>query len=250
MSVDVQQVATGVWFAHTDLVNWVLLTDTDGLTLVDCGYPGQRADVETSVRATGATPEDVRAILVTHAHIDHIGTTSHFADAYAVPVYVHPDEMAHARRESHHSATPLQVMANLWRPGVPGWLAAAMRVGVASKDGVASPSTLPEASPLPVPGAPVAVPTPGHTPGHTAYFVPAAGVVVTGDGLITGHPTSRQSGPQLALPMFDDDRGASVAALDRYAAVEADLLLPGHGPAHHGSVAEAARLARERAVKA
>ncbi len=47
--------------------------------------------------------------------------------------------------------------------------------------------------------------------------------------------------------MFHHERAAAVASLDVLAALEGDLLLPGHGPLHEGPVRDAARLARERA---
>jgi len=73
-----------------------------------------------------------------------------------------------------------------------------------------------------------------------------AGVVISGDALITGHLTSPVSGPQLLPRWFDHDRGAAAESLRIIGELDADILLPGHGPIHHGSVAEAAATARER----
>lgn len=57
--------------------------------------------------------------------------------------------------------------------------------------------------------------------GHCACLLPGGGVLVTGDALVTAHPTSRGRGPQL---------------------------LPGHGPVHQDSAKEAVRTARENAA--
>ena len=46
MSVSPRQVADGGFVVETDLVNWVLLVDGSDVTLIDSGYPGQRALVE------------------------------------------------------------------------------------------------------------------------------------------------------------------------------------------------------------
>ena len=89
--------------------------------------------------------------------------------------------------------------------------------------------------------------TPGHTSGHTAYLVPAAGAVATGDTLCTGHALSRDEGPQLLPSWFDHDRAAVVAALDTLAALDAGVLVPGHGPLLGTPIAEACAVARERA---
>lgn len=243
------EVASGVFFVHTPLVNWVLLLDGDQVTLVDTGYPGQRDLLEESLRDLGRTPADVVAVLVTHAHVDHLGSAEHLRTAYGVPVHLHQHELAHARREEHHAATPADVVRNLWRPGVLPWMAAALKVGVTSKDGVRQPTAFPrDDTALDLPGAPVPVLTAGHTPGHTVFHLPERGVLISGDALVTGHPTSRVAGPQLLVPWFDDDRARTVAALDLIGGLEGDVLLPGHGDVHHGSVAGAARQARERAT--
>ena len=98
----------------------------------------------------------------------------------------------------------------------------------------------------PCPGSPVPVLAPGHTSGHTIYHLPDRGVVISGDALITGHLTSPVSGPQLLPQWFDHDRAAAAESLRIIGELDADILLPGHGPIHHGSVAEAAATARER----
>jgi glyoxylase-like metal-dependent hydrolase (beta-lactamase superfamily II) len=47
--------------------------------LIDAGYPGDRDDVLDSLRHLGYLPGDVRAILLTHAHIDHLASAIWFA---------------------------------------------------------------------------------------------------------------------------------------------------------------------------
>ncbi|MZG12157.1 MBL fold metallo-hydrolase, partial [Streptomyces sp. SID5914] len=94
---------------------------------------------------------------------------------------------------------------------------------------------------------PVPVHTPGHTDGHCVYHLPDAGVVISGDALVSGHALSRTEGPQLLPDLFHHDRAGAVASLDVLATLEGDVLLPGHGPVHRGPVKDAADLARERA---
>ena len=92
----------------------------------------------------------------------------------------------------------------------------------------------PPGAALDLPGAPVPVPTPGHTPGHTALHLPQHGAVLSGDALVTGHRTSRRSGPQLLPGMFHGDAARARSALGTLADLDADLLLPGHGDPHRG----------------
>ena len=74
--------------------------------------------------------------------------------------------------------------------------------------------------------------TPGHTSGHTAYLVPRAGAVITGDALVTSHPTTATPhGPQLIASYFQHDEARARTSLDELATLPARLVLPGHGEA-------------------
>jgi glyoxylase-like metal-dependent hydrolase (beta-lactamase superfamily II) len=247
MQTHVQQVADGTYLVHGSNTNWVVLTEGDAVTLIDTGYPGDRDRLLASLAEIGSSPEAVEAVLITHAHTDHLGSAEFLRTAYGTPVLLHPAEVPHARREFLHQVDIADVLRNAWRPGVLPWALHAIRAGGKRHVPVPEPRPFPAEGPLDLPGGPVPVHTPGHTLGHTAYHLPRAGILVSGDALVSGHPTSRVRGPQLLLDMFHHERARAVASLDVLAALEADLLLPGHGPAHRGPVREAALRARERA---
>ncbi|MHC3470026.1 MBL fold metallo-hydrolase [Streptomyces sp. 7R007] len=248
MRADVRQVTDGIHLVHGSDTNWVILTEGDEVTLIDTGYPGDREQLLASLAAVGAAPEAVAAVLVTHAHNDHLGSAEYLRTAYGTPVYLHEAEVPHARRDFLHQVGVVQVARNSWRPGVLPWALRALRSGGTAHVPVTAPEPFPAPGALDLPGRPVPVPTPGHTDGHAAFHLPHAGVVISGDALGTGHPTSRVRGPQLLPPMFDHERARALASLDVLAGLDGDLLLPGHGPAHRGPVREAALQAKERAL--
>ncbi|WP_328498380.1 MBL fold metallo-hydrolase [Streptomyces sp. NBC_00414] len=248
MQADIRQVADGIHLVHGSNTNWVILTEGDAVTLVDTGYPGDREKVRASLAAVGSSPEAVTAVLVTHAHNDHIGSAEYLSGTYGTPVYTHEAEVPHARRDFLHQVTVGQVLKNAWRPGVVPWAVHALRSGGTAHVPVAEPRAFPGQGPLDLPGRPVPVHTPGHTAGHCAFHLPEAGVVISGDGLVSAHPTSRVAGPQLLPVMFHHDLGGALASLDAFEALAGDVLLPGHGPVHRGSVREAAQRAREHAA--
>jgi glyoxylase-like metal-dependent hydrolase (beta-lactamase superfamily II) len=236
---DVQQVADDVFRVRGRIVNWYLLRNGGDLTLVDAGYPGNAADVESSLRLLGHDPRDVQALLITHAHADHIGAAGFLHERFGVPAYCSAAEVPHAHREYLDQVTPLQVLANAWRPGVLPWALRAVRLGGSKATAVPHAQPFPDVGPLDLPGGPVPVPAPGHTAGHSAFHLPGVGAVLTGDGLVTGHPTSRRQGPQLLPGFFTHDQAASEAALTPLARLDADLLLPGHGDPWRGAIADA-----------
>lgn len=248
MQADVQQVADGTHLVHGSNTNWVILTEGDAVTLVDTGYPGDREQLLASLAQVGSSPEAVAAVLITHAHNDHLGSAEYLRAAYGTPVYLHEAEVPHARREFLHQVSIGTVLRNGWRPGVLPWAVHALRSGGTTPVPVTAPQAFPTAGALDLPGRPVPVHTPGHTDGHCAYHLPGTGVLISGDALVSGHPTSRVEGPQLLPDMFHHERPRALASLDVLAELEGELLLPGHGPVHRGPVRDAARQARERAL--
>ena len=139
-----------------------------------------------SLRQLGYQPGDVRAILLTHAHIDHLGSAIWFAKTHGTPVYCHADEVGHAKREYLEQASPIDVAMHIWRPRWALWTAHLVRDGGLSREGIPTTQPLTAEVAAQLPGHPMAIPTPGHTGGHCSYLVD--GVLVSGDALVTGHP--------------------------------------------------------------
>ena len=70
----VMEVATGVWRAGTRWVNWYLVdAGSEGCVVIDAGLPAYHRRLAASLAAMGRRPGDVRAVVLTHGHIDHAG---------------------------------------------------------------------------------------------------------------------------------------------------------------------------------
>ncbi|GGT69297.1 MBL fold metallo-hydrolase [Streptomyces atratus] len=229
--------------------NWVIIKDGDSGTLIDTGYPGDRDAVLASLAAVGLAPEAVSAVLVTHAHNDHIGAAEHLRATYGTSVLMHEREVGHARRDFLDQVTVGQIVARAWQPGVVPWAVHALKAGGTAHVPVAEPQAFPAPGALELPGGPVPVHTPGHTEGHSAYLLPDSGILVSGDALVTAHPTSRIDGPQLLPGMFHTDRPGALRSLALLEDLDAGVVLPGHGPVYRGPVRRAVELAREHAAK-
>ena len=253
ISVDLTEAGSGVWLARGRDVNWVLLVEGTDVTLVDAGYPGYADAVRESLDRIGRSWDDVTAVLVTHAHIDHVGGLSTLRIARDVPVHASRAELPNLIGERHESAGTGEVVRHLFGHGVLPWALRIARSGATEDVDVPTGQSFDlvhagDDGALDLPGHPVPVATPGHTSGHTAYLLPAVGAVATGDTLCTGHALSRTEGPQLLEPWFDHDRTAVVAALDTLAALDAGVILPGHGPLLRAPIADAARQAAATAA--
>lgn len=244
MAARLEAVTDRVHIARTDLVNWTLVTDGEGVLLIDAGYPGHHDDVVGSVRELGFALSDVRAILLTHAHIDHFGSAITMAERDGIPVYAHTDEVGHARREYLEQVSPVDVARHVWQPRWLRWTLAISRKGGLARGGIPTAKTLTEEIATGLPGAPVAVPTPGHTGGHCSYLVD--GVLVSGDALVTGHPLMSGVRPRLLPKLFNHDQASCEASLATLAALDTETLVPGHGPVWRGSMRAAVEQALAR----
>lgn len=244
MAPTVTQVADDTFHVAGEAANWMLLTEGDRLTLIDAGYPGDHDDVMTSIRTIGFTPEQIVAVLVTHAHVDHVGSLPQLLSMWSPPVYASGQEVQHAHRDYLEQASRRDVMLRCWRPKVARWALRVVRAG--GTDDIA----VPQAGPFPlrgldaIPGAPVPIMTPGHTSGHTCYYLPRAKAMVTGDALVTGHAISSRKGPQLLESVFHHDPLENRLSLDLLSGYDAVLVLPGHGPVWHGPIGEAVAAVR------
>ena len=67
------QVAEGVHRLGSKLVNYYLVEDGDALTVIDAGLPGLRPSLDATLAALGRAPGDIQALVLTHAHNDHVG---------------------------------------------------------------------------------------------------------------------------------------------------------------------------------
>ncbi|KRE67414.1 MBL fold metallo-hydrolase [Paenibacillus sp. Soil750] len=72
----VQQVVTGVYWLPLGTVNAYLIQAEDGLILIDTGTPGCAPKILEGIQAIGHKPPDLKIILLTHGHPDHVGSTA------------------------------------------------------------------------------------------------------------------------------------------------------------------------------
>lgn len=225
------------------MINAYLLEDGGEVTVVDAGVSRMWGDLPGELAAMGRTLDDVRSIVLTHGHTDHIGFAERGRTERGWPVRIHELDAALARGEAKQRS---QGMGPLRPWPLLRFLAWAVTRGLLRVTHLGAVDTFGDGATLDVPGAPRVILAPGHTAGSAVLHFAGHDALFVGDAIATYAVTSGRAGPQVSP--FSEDRALALASLARFEDVRAGLVLPGHGPAFAGPPAEAVRLAREAAA--
>ncbi|WP_199538970.1 MBL fold metallo-hydrolase [Desertihabitans brevis] len=247
MADTVEQVAEGVHLVSAHHVNCYLLGNAQmGFTLVDTGLPASWDLLGRALARLGRSMADLRAVVLTHAHFDHIGTAARIRRELGIPVYLHPDDhwlAAHPYRYRHERARPRYLLR--YPKALPG-LASMVRAGALRVPPVTGVEPMSDGQQLPVPGEPLVVHTPGHTDGHCVLHVAEADALLVGDALVTDDPYTSRTGPTLVAGAATASAEQARASLERLRFYPDAVLLPGHGRPWTEGVEQAVQIALAR----
>lgn len=221
--------APGIHRLEHAATNLYVVEDAGGLLLVDAGFPSTERLLARAVRELGRGPEDVRALVLTHGHFDHIGSATRLRARLGIPVYAHPADhyiAAHPYRYGRERSPLLYPFRYPRSLPALGRMAAA---GAFLVPGLADVRSLDQDALQSLPGRPTLVPVPGHTAGSVALWFPERDAVITGDALVTLDPYTGGRGPQIVAQAATADSRAALASLEGLASTGASVLLPGHG---------------------
>jgi len=225
-----------------DIVAVYLVDTAEGVTVIDAGLPGHWRELLAELESMGRTLADVKGVILTHGDSDHLGFAERLRRDHGVPVFVHPGDADRAKGGSKPAAGKQSMgLAML------GFLAYTLRKKGLRTTYLGETVDARDGETLDLPGAPVVIGLPGHSPGSIAIHVPLVDAVFVGDGLATRHVLTGRTGPQPAP--FTDEPDQAVASLRALVATGATWVLPGHGAPWSNGV-EAAVAAVERAADA
>jgi glyoxylase-like metal-dependent hydrolase (beta-lactamase superfamily II) len=213
--VDVVEVLPRLHLLRFPVGNAYLWQDPDGLALVDCGLAGAANGIADAIRELGRQPEELRHLVLTHFHADHVGTAADLVTWGEVTVYAHGADADVIRGASPGPAPVLSEWERELMARTSGLVpdAPPVRVDREVNDGDV----------LPFAGGAAVVGVPGHTPGSIAVHLPESGVLFTGDTI------ARAPGGRVLLGVFNVDSAMAKSSARRQAELDVAVACFGHG---------------------
>ena len=208
------EVVPGLYMLALGPVNAFLLVASDGCTVIDTGLPGNAAKLMEALKAIKQT--NVRRVLLTHAHPDHIGSFAALKSITDAEAYM------------HRADAPIAISGKGFRPmkAAPGLLRGLMfRLfvrPVLAVEGAPVEHFLNDGEELPVAGGLKAIHVPGHCAGQMAFLWRRhGGVLIAADAC--------SDIPRLGLSLGYEDLEEGRRSLRKLSALDFQVACFGHG---------------------
>jgi glyoxylase-like metal-dependent hydrolase (beta-lactamase superfamily II) len=217
-----ERITDGVWRVLKGYVNAYVIEGDDGLVLVDTGMPKKAGRIDESIRSMKHEARDIRHILITHHHVDHVGSLMALVQMSGATVHAPAGDAAVIRgtekppgpNRAKLSGRTIGPVAERIGPDQP-----VCRVDVELRDG----------DRLDVAGGIRVVTSPGHTAGHTSFLLQR------GDGVLIAADAAGARGERVGPPigavfgMFTEDLDEAVRSFHKLAALDFEVAITGHG---------------------
>ena len=238
---DYREVVPGIYMLELPLpfslgiVNvWLIRLET-GYLLVDTGMQTEACFDALARALEGLSVDwrDIRHILLTHIHPDHIGLASRLLPLTGAPLDLHradDDLLAHITNTDAHREWQQEILINAGvSPEMREMVHSSMFEIQQSFERLVPNRLLSGGEQIPVAhGVLEVIWTPGHSPGHVCLYDRQRRVLISGDHIL------EHISPNIGWQPGHDALGEFLSSLDTIAALDVDLILPSHGAPFKG----------------
>jgi glyoxylase-like metal-dependent hydrolase (beta-lactamase superfamily II) len=220
------------------IINPVIVWDEKDVVLFDAGLPDMGAIFRETASNTGVPFERLNKVLITHSDMDHIGSLAQIINIprEGITVFAHKEEKPYIECDlqpvrvkqmevsvSNATGTLRKQLETMTENLKKNYRIFKANVDKSVEDGEV----------LPYCGGITCIYTPGHTPGHTSYYLEQFKLLIAGDIL------QIVNGSLVECPDFTIlDKEAHIASLKKLSKYEIDKVVCYHGGLFHGNVSQ------------
>ncbi len=209
------EIVPGVHSIEGARMGHAFLVEAEGLTLIDTGLRGSAQPVLNALAALGRRPTDLRQIVITHHHFDHVGSLAGLAEVSQATVSVHAADAPYVRGDLPRP--PFK------RVGLSGWLFLPFVRFYPPPEPCHVDRELQDGDEIDAAGGLKVVHAPGHTAGHIALLLPSKRMLFAGDAVLN------VLGLRAPMAMSTEDMAQARESIRRLAALDFDTACFGHG---------------------